>query len=181
MQRVSVIGISGSGKSTLARELAAHLDATHLELDSLFHQPDWTPLPTEEFRARVSEAVAAERWVIDGNYGTRVQDLVWDAADTVVWLDLERRVILPRLLRRTLTRMARGEELWNGNRESWRNLFDPRPTQNILLWMCTQHRPQRVGNAANLARERWSHLTLHHLRTSAAVADFRRRVGLNRL
>ena len=98
MQRISVIGISGSGKSTLARRLASHLDAPHIELDGIFHQADWTPLPTDEFRARVREHVAGERWVIDGNYTSRVRDLIWDAADTIVWPDLPRRVIFPRLL-----------------------------------------------------------------------------------
>lgn len=54
-------------------------------------------------------------------------------ADTVVWLDLPRRVAVPRIVRRTLGRMLRGEELWNGNRERLRYLFDPRPDMNIVL------------------------------------------------
>jgi len=35
-------------------------------------------------------------------------------------------VWLPRLLYRTLRRLARDEELWNGNRESWRPAFTGR-------------------------------------------------------
>jgi len=177
MQRISIVGISGSGKSTLARELARSIGAEHVELDSIFHQPNWTPLPREEFRARVRDVVAADAWVVDGNYGSNVQDLVWDAADTVVWLDLARRTILPRLVRRTFRRMWNREELWNGNRERWSNLFDLRPQENILLWMLTQHSRQRRRNGAALADERWAHLDVHHLRSPREVEAFRRALG----
>jgi adenylate kinase family enzyme len=83
VRRVSVVGTSGAGKSTLARSLAARLDASFLELDSVNHQADWVPLPTSEFRRRVASVVAGERWVLDGNY-SKVRDLVWARADTVV-------------------------------------------------------------------------------------------------
>jgi ABC-type glutathione transport system ATPase component len=48
VRRVSVVGTSGAGKSTLSRALADALDADILELDSVFHQPGWVPLPHEE-------------------------------------------------------------------------------------------------------------------------------------
>ena len=171
MQRISVVGSSGSGKTTLARALAAAIGAAHIELDGLFHGPDWTPTPDEEFRARVAALTRDERWVIDGNYSA-VRDLVWSAADTVVWIDLPRRTILPGLLRRTLNRMRTGEELWNGNRERFHKLFDPRPEENVLLWMWTTHRASRRKYAAAFADPRWSHLELHRLRSRDEVAEF---------
>jgi hypothetical protein len=45
---------------------------------------------------RVAEVTATEGWVIDGNY-SRVLDIVWARADTVVWLDLSRPVVMRRL------------------------------------------------------------------------------------
>lgn len=90
MQRISVVGTSGSGKSTLARELARALDAPVVELDALHWLPGWAERPDEEFAVAVAQAAAGERWVIDGNYSKLVQPLVWDRADTVVWLDLPR-------------------------------------------------------------------------------------------
>ena len=60
--------------------------------------------------------------MIDGAYRSKLGHLTIDAADTVVWLDLPRRIWLPRLLWRTLGRVVLREELWNGNRESLRNV-----------------------------------------------------------
>ena len=55
VQRVSVVGNSGSGKSTLAAALAGRLAVSRFELDSIYHQPGWNPLPAADFRARVSD------------------------------------------------------------------------------------------------------------------------------
>jgi len=40
----------------------------HIELDAIYHQPGCTPLATEEFRRRVTEATGPSAWVVDGNY-----------------------------------------------------------------------------------------------------------------
>jgi adenylate kinase family enzyme len=122
MQRVSVVGNSGSGKTTIAAELARLIGAPHLELDSVFHQPGWVPLPEPEFRTRVTELIAAPRWVVDGNYSA-VRDLVWSRADTVVWLDLPRWQVMRQVVGRTVRRAARRAELWNGNVEPWSNFL----------------------------------------------------------
>src|SRR5260370_10676914 len=107
VQRVSVVGTSGSGKTTLAAALAARLGGEFLELDSVNHQPGWVPLPTPEFRRRVAAVAAGERWVIDGSYSSKVRDLVWARADTVVWLDLPKRTVMRRIIWRSLWRAAR--------------------------------------------------------------------------
>jgi adenylate kinase family enzyme len=101
------VGTSGVGKSTFASLLARGLGCPFLELDSVFHQADWVPLALDSFRAQVADFAAGERWVIDGNY-SKVRDLVWARADTVVWLDLPRRVVMRRLVWRTLRRVAGG-------------------------------------------------------------------------
>jgi hypothetical protein len=119
---VSVVGASGNGKSTLGRALAERLGVPYTELDALHHGPDWTEASAEELRERVEAVMAAsEGWVLDGAYRGKLGDLVWERADTVVWLDQPLRLIMGRLWRRTYRRIRRGEELWNGNRESWRN------------------------------------------------------------
>ena len=164
MQRICVVGNSGSGKTHLARRLAARLQLPHVELDALNHRAGWQEAPLEEFRAEL-EAVLREHedrhggWVVDGNYRSRVGDLL--APDTYVWLDHPRRVVLQRVLRRTLGRVVGRRELWNGNRERWRNVLDPDPRENIVLWSWTKHEHYRQAFGARSAQDtgaRWVRL-----------------------
>jgi adenylate kinase family enzyme len=133
VDRIAIHGASGSGKTTLARTLSDRLGLPRTELDALFHQPGWTRLPADEFRAEVGRLVAAQRWVIDGNY-REVRDLVWDRAQLIVVLDLPRRTVMSRLLLRTLRRGITRDELWNGNRESLVNMVSTDDERNIMLW-----------------------------------------------
>lgn len=135
-------GISGSGKSTVARELAAIAGVPHIELDGIHHQPDWEPLPKEEFRRIVAGAAAADGWVIDGNYSS-VQPLIWARADTVGWLDLPQRTVIRQVTWRTLRRVAGREVLWNGNRERWRNFLSWNPEQSVISWAWHKHAQDR--------------------------------------
>lgn len=114
-------GTPGSGKTTVARLLAAQLGLPHFELDALHHGPGWTKRPT--FEADVVEFCATDRWVTEDQYHRFLDELLWSRADTVVWLDLSRRIVIRRLVRRTIARAALRKELWNGNRESWRGWF----------------------------------------------------------
>jgi adenylate kinase family enzyme len=176
MQRVSVVGTSGSGKSTLGAALAKRLGADFLELDSVFHQPGWVPLPDEEFRRRVGDAVAAERWVVDGNYSSKVRDLIWARADTVVWLDLPKRIVMRRIIWRSFRRAARRTELWNGNREHWRNLFSLDKEESIITWAWQTHAANRVKYAAAMADGANAELHFVRLKNPAEVRRFLRSV-----
>jgi adenylate kinase family enzyme len=171
VQRVSVVGNSGSGKSTLAAALSEHLAIPWFELDSIYHQPGWNQLPAPEFRARVREAAAADAWVIDGNY-TAVRDLVWARADTVVWIDLPRPLVMYRVISRSLRRAVLRQELWNGNREPWSNWLTLDPERSIIMWSWTQHADYRVRYAAAMADPDLAHLAFVRLRSPAAVKRF---------
>jgi adenylate kinase family enzyme len=121
VRRVAIIAsASGSGKTTLARELARRLRVEHVELDAIVHGPGWTELSDAELRRTVEPIVQREAWVIDGVYTHKLGNLVVDAADTIVWLDLPMRVWLPRLYQRTRRRIKGDEVIFNDNRESWR-------------------------------------------------------------
>jgi adenylate kinase family enzyme len=138
LTRVVVQGTSGSGKSTLAKALADRLGVAYLELDGLYQQPNWVGLEVEEFRARVQSFAAQPRWVIDGNY-SQVRDILWPLATTIVLLDLPKRVVMTRVVKRTLLRIVKRERLWNDNRETWRNALSRDPMNNIILWAWNSH------------------------------------------
>lgn len=165
-----IASASGNGKTTLGRALAAALRAPFLELDALVHGPDWTETPDDALRAQVLPVLAGESWVIDGVYRHKLGDLVLDAADQIVWLDLPIRVWLARLLRRTARRLVRREELWNGNRESLRSAFGGR--DSLIVYALRTHRQRRRHWPGELAGR-----PVVRLRTPAAVVAFVQRVG----
>lgn len=157
--RIAVVGNSGSGKTSLAAAVSARLGCEHIELDSIHHLENWTPIDRQAMREIVTDRIRAESWVIDGNYGTLVQDLVFAAADTVVWLDLPRWRVMSRVVRRTLGRILTRRELWNGNREQFRKVFKRDPEENIILWAWTQHSDYRKKYESAAADPTNQHLT----------------------
>jgi len=157
----------------MARAISDRLGLRYLELDALFHQPGWTPKSDPLFRAEVTEFARAKHWVIDGNYTSHgVADVVWPAADTVVWLDPPRRTVMWRVVRRTLRRVITREELWNGNREPWSNLWNPRPEKNIIVWAWTRFASTRDRYTALLEDGTWDHLEVHRLGSKRDVDEF---------
>ena len=168
MERIVVVGCSGSGKSTLAARLADHLGIPHVELDAIYHQPGWTPLAEEAFRERVEDSLAADRWVVDGNYSA-VRDLVWARADTVVWLDLPRWRVMSQLVPRTVGRAVTRRELWNGNREPLTGIFRWHPHRSILRWAWTTHAKVRDRYTAAMRDPEHADLCFVRLRSRAEV------------
>ena len=159
MRRVAVIGSSGAGKTWLASRLAAALGVPHVELDAIHHGPGWTPLPAEDMRRELDVLCPADgAWVADGNYAGKGGDVVRARADTVVWLDFPRGVVMRQLGLRTLRRVILREQLWNGNRESLRDALARDPERSVLLWAWTRHQPQRDAYAIQ-ADDRWVRLT----------------------
>lgn len=151
MKRVAVIAsASGCGKTTVGRTLAERLGIPFVELDALHHGPGWIEATAEELRARVAPIVASDTWVIDGGYRGKLGDLVLEAADTVVWLDLPVRTWLPRLLRRTFQRIVQREELWSGNRETLRGAFIGRNA--LIPWSLRHYWRRRRLYPLQLAR-----------------------------
>ena len=176
MQRVAIVGNSASGKTTLGRALAARLGVPHLELDRVWHQPGWTELPADEFRQRVGDFVVQDGWVVDGNY-SMVRDLLWSRADTVVWLDLPRPIVMRRVVARSLSRVVRRTELWQGNRETWRNLLARDPERSIIRWAWTQHDKYHHRYEALVGDPEWTHVRFVRLRHPREVAAFLAAVG----
>ena len=91
MKKVIVIGCPGSGKTTFAEKLAEYTDLPLYYLDAIWHKPDKTHIPREEFDKRISEIFATPKWIIDGNYG-RTIEIRLRQCDTVFLFDLPTEV-----------------------------------------------------------------------------------------
>lgn len=161
MRRVAVIGCGGAGKSTLARRLGERTGLPVVHLDALFWRPGWEATPGDEWRAVLAGVVAGDRWITDGNYGGTL-DLRLAAADTVVFLDMPRRVTIPGILRR-----------WGRNHG--RPVQAPgcpeRVSGEFLRWVWNYRRDTRPQVLAALA-EHAAHAQVVTLRSRAEVEAF---------
>ena len=162
-QRINVVGTTGAGKTTVARRLSEVLCISHVEIDSLFWEPNWTRAPAGILAQRVAEATSPGRWVLDGNYSV-IRDLIWPKATGIVWLDYPFPVVFLRLFTRTVRRAFFKEELWNGNRKRFLTQFMSR--DSLFLWALRSHRRRRKEIEALLQQPEYAHLEVFHLRSS---------------
>jgi hypothetical protein len=131
----------------------------------------------QDFESDVDAFSAGPRWVTEDQYHTALGDLLWQRADTVIWLDLPRRTVMQRVVRRSVSRAITRRELWNGNRENIRDWLDP---EHPIRWAWSQSERRRRQIADRIARHpeltvvdlhssrdarRW----LHELRASSAI------------
>ena len=151
LSKVWVVGSSCSGKTTLARRLAAALGSPRIELDAHYWKADWEPRPEDEFRSNVARAIRPETWVVDGNYRSRLQGLVWSEATAVVWLDYSFPRVFGRALRRTIRRVFTRQRVYSGNIETFAHAFLSR--DSILWWVIVSWRRNR-HQIGELARQR---------------------------
>lgn len=117
--RITVIGLPGSGKSTVARMIAEKFSIPHIHLDRFWFEAggrtgEHDTSNIEDVRARVKErataAIAAESWVSDGFF-SRLQPIIADRADVVLFLDIPLWRRLCNHALRTLQRSGRHKEL----------------------------------------------------------------------
>jgi adenylate kinase family enzyme len=144
----------------MARALARRLALPYTEIDALFHGPGWTRRPA--FEADVGEVASCEAWIFDSWGYQGVRDLLWSRADTLVWLDYTRPVVMGRVLRRSFARATYDRELWNGNTESFRDWADP---EHPVRWAWSTFTSRRDETLARTLDPRWAHVGVIRLRS----------------
>jgi adenylate kinase family enzyme len=163
MRRIAIVGPTAAGKSTLARRLGDALGLPVHHLDALYWRPGWQAMPPDEWEALLGDLVGQARWIVDGNFTASMRDRL-EAADTLVFVDLPRRVCLVRAVRR---RAAYARRRAPGTADQSRPHFDLR----LLRWIWTfpsDHRPLILDLFAELGEGR----SVHVLRTRRAVERF---------
>ena len=164
MERVAVVGPAGAGKTQLARALGACTGLPVVHLDPIFWAAGWEPAPRDRAVRRLREELGRGRWVLDGNFLSADGGERFERADTVVVLDLPRRICVPRLIRRRI-RDARAErpDLPAGCREG--------TDLELVLWVWRWRR-QSLPRLQALLAEHAGAAAVHHLRSRRDVRRF---------
>src|SRR5436305_11658269 len=101
MEKIVVIGSAGAGKSTFARQLGAKLEIEVLHLDCYFWDPGWREKSLFERKVIQHSLMKKDRWIIEGTYlGTSDERL--DAADWIIFLDINLLICLWRVIKRRI-------------------------------------------------------------------------------
>ena len=87
MKKVIIIGCPGSGKTTFAEKLQKKTKLPLYYLDAIWHNPDKTHIPRDEFDERIKEIFKTDKWIIDGNYSRTIEMRLIEC-DTVFLFDL---------------------------------------------------------------------------------------------
>lgn len=93
MNKVIVIGCPGAGKTTFADKLNKITGLPLYHLDAIWHKPDKTHIPREEFDKRIWDIFSADKWIIDGNYKRTIETRL-KQCDTVFLFDLPVEICL---------------------------------------------------------------------------------------
>lgn len=102
MERIIIIGCGGAGKSTLARQLGEKTGLPVVHLDKLFWRPGWVNVSQEEFDRLHREAIAQEKWIMDGNFNRTMAERI-ERCDTIIYLDFSRIACLLGVFKRIIT------------------------------------------------------------------------------
>lgn len=138
-RRILLYGATGSGKTTAAQRIAERLGVPVILADEIGWLPNWMQRPPEEQIELIEHAIAGGEWILDSAYSAW-QHVVLPHVDLIVALDYPRWFSLQRLVRRTVRRVASREELFAGNRESWRLVLS---RDSIIVWHFRSWRDKR--------------------------------------
>lgn len=165
MRKVLITGLAGAGKTTLAGRLEAEIHVPWHSLDNLYYGPDLEMAST--FPSDIERITMSNMWIFDSGGPppesptlAAIRDLMWTRADTLVWLDYSRPVVLQRATARSLRRIITRERLWHGYRDTPRRWLQ---ADHPIRRAWASHRSRRAQIAARIENSSWAPLDVVRL------------------
>lgn len=158
MKKIVIIGAPGTGKSTLARLMHDITNLPLIHLDALFWRPGWIEVPKASRITLQQELIRGKEWIIDGTYQSTV-DIRLEAADVIIFLDMNRTLCLWRVVKRHIhywgksrPDLAKGcyeriswkylKEVWNfpiKDRDTLINKIHSFSDTKNVIWLSSKH------------------------------------------
>lgn len=126
--KIHIIGGSGSGKTYLARLLSQKYNIPRYDLDDLFWDNSSNQYgkknPPEKRDALLKSVLQNNDWILEGVYYSWLIES-FEKADSIIILDIPKRIYKPRIIRRFFKRKL---GLEHGKKETVKSLLD------LLKW-----------------------------------------------
>ena len=117
--KIVVLGVSASGKSLFARRLSSHLNIPLTHMDAIMWEPGWNHVGNTKVREELQKVMANDSWIIEGWIEPKARKLVFDRADTIIYLDYPRLLVTWRYLKRWLKHRKAPRAELNGSPEKF--------------------------------------------------------------
>jgi adenylate kinase family enzyme len=113
MKRIMIIGSPGSGKTILAKKLATKTKLPLIHLDHLYWLPNFKKRSDEDYLGLVMQACRHDSWIMDGNSIRQLAKRI-SFADTIIFLDIPRKICIWRIIKRNILSIFTSEEFAPG-------------------------------------------------------------------
>lgn len=169
MKKVAVFGNTGAGKSTLAIALADSTDLPLIILDKIMYEPGGEKNPHEDYLSAHSALIKNDKWIIDGFGCVPSAWERFEAADTLIYIDLPILTHLLWVTKRFVKGIFVNPEGWPERSPMIRSTI----TSYKVLWLCHTKLTPRYRK---LVSESAGQKQVVHLKTPSAIQEYLDRV-----
>ncbi|MFN3233076.1 MAG: hypothetical protein ACE363_13105 [Alphaproteobacteria bacterium] len=170
MNRIAIIGNIGGGKTTSARRLPEALSLPLYELDQVLYSPWLRDTPRDEIMRRFRLILDTDQWIVEGVSETATLEMIMEAADTVVMIDL------PLLSHYWRTACRRIKAIVTRKPSELPVLRGWRPALGQLVTIWRRHR-QQVPQLRGALKSVGGGAAVYHLRSGKQLNSFTKRFG----